>query len=246
MLTWMHNNIVNLEGYSWDSLIQAYRDHTLTGAIFFVRNWGILQTLMFTIDLAFALVGYACTLKLFGTHIRSAQSTLFGWVICLSCYAPFQQVTGNAFLSYDGGARFEILWADYPVVCAIWAGIVLTLLAIYTFATVQFGVRFSNLTNRGVLTNGVYAWTKHPAYITKNTMWWFIAVPFFVTTDWEDALRACLHLALTNYVYYCRAKTEEKHLSEDEIYRRYVTWIDGHGVVAKIRQFFKYIFLSKA
>jgi protein-S-isoprenylcysteine O-methyltransferase Ste14 len=46
------------------------------------------------------------------------------------------------------------------------------LTGIYAWATVAFGLRFSNLTYRGVLTNGPYAFTRHPAYLSKNAFWW--------------------------------------------------------------------------
>ena len=45
-----------------------------------------------------------------------------------------------------------------------------------------FGFRFSNLTHRGILTHGPYAWTKHPAYLSKNLFWWFAVLPFLATT----------------------------------------------------------------
>jgi hypothetical protein len=52
------------------------------------------------------------------------------------------------------------------------------LTGIYAWATVAFGFRFSNLTHRGILTHGPYAWTKHPAYVSKNLFWWCAVLPF--------------------------------------------------------------------
>src|SRR3546814_10067667 len=41
-------------------------------------------------------------------------------------------------------------------------GIALVLLtAVYSWATMAFGIRFSNLTHRGVITHGPYAFTRH-------------------------------------------------------------------------------------
>src|SRR3546814_15696650 len=52
-------------------------------------------------------------------------------------------------------------------------GIALVLLtAVYSWATMAFGIRFSNLTHRGIITHGTYAFTRHPAYISKNMTWW--------------------------------------------------------------------------
>ena len=56
------------------------------------------------------------------------------------------------------------------------------LTAVYAWATVAFGFRFSNLTHRGILTHGPYAWTKHPAYVSKNLFWWCAVLPFLATS----------------------------------------------------------------
>ncbi len=56
------------------------------------------------------------------------------------------------------------------------------LTAIYAWATLAFGIRFSNLTYRGVLTNGPYRFTRHPAYVSKNLFWWLSVLPFMVSS----------------------------------------------------------------
>jgi len=96
---------------------------------------------------------------------------------------------------------------------------------------VIFGCRFSNLTHRGILTNGPYRLSKHPAYLSKNLSYWLIAVPFISTTGSADALRGCLMLGLVNVIYFLRARTEERHLSRDPAYVAYALWINEHGVL---------------
>ena len=59
-----------------------------------------------------------------------------------------------------------------------WGSTILVCIAVYSWATISFGIRFSNLTNRGIITNGPYRYTKHPAYIAKNLSWWMESVPF--------------------------------------------------------------------
>ena len=110
-----------------------------------------------------------------------------------------------------------------PLLLWIWAAILIFLTAIYAWATVAFGLRFSNLTYRGVLTNGPYRFTRHPAYLSKNLYWWFATMPFIATTgSLTDSVRNTVLLGLVSAVYYWRAKTEEKHLSaEDPKYRDY-------------------------
>ncbi len=66
-----------------------------------------------------------------------------------------------------------------------------------------------------------YAFTRHPAYISKNLSWWVGAMPFLVTAGgWVEGARNVILLGLVSGVYYWRAKTEEKHLLADPAYRR--------------------------
>ena len=99
----------------------------------------------------------------------------------------------------------------------------------------QFPRGFSNLTYRGVLTNGPYRFTKHPAYLSKNLFWWIAGLPFLVTTDnVVDAIRNTTLLAAVSGVYYWRAKTEEWHLSADPAYRAYAGWMARHGPITRL------------
>src|SRR6185437_16880605 len=92
------------------------------------------------------------------------------------------------------------------------------------------GARFSNLTHRGILTNGPYRWTKHPAYIAKNLAYWLTFVPFIISENAKDSIRRSVALLLVNGIYYIRAKTEEAHLSQDPVYVQYKHWIARHGI----------------
>ena len=95
----------------------------------------------------------------------------------------------------------------------------------------SFGGRFSNLTHRGIITNGPYRYTKHPAYLAKNLSWWLLAMPFMVSDGVGAALSRCALLLCLNALYYLRAKTEERHLALDPVYVAYAAWIDEHGLL---------------
>lgn len=198
-----------------------------------IANWLIVA--MFLVDVQFATVGYVLTMKPLDAHIRTANPYMAGWVAALICYPPFILMGDGGPLNYHVATADWVYWLDgHPTLLAIWGGWLVILTAIYAWATVAFGLRFSNLTHRGILTHGPYRWTKHPAYLSKNTYWWFATMPFLVTSGgWVDGLRNFALIAGVSAVYYWRARTEEKHLMADPDYRAYAEWMERHGPVPR-------------
>ena len=197
----------------------------------------LLITLLFLVDVQIGTVGYLFTLRPLDAHIRSGNPFVAGWLAALLCYPPFVWgIIGgnNQILSYEANVEGWGFWmANQPALLWVWGGWLVFLTAIYAWATVIFGIRFSNLTYRGVLTNGPYRFTRHPAYLSKNLFWWCSVLPFLVTSgSATDAIRNTFFLLVVNGIYYWRAKTEEAHLlSEDPKYREYYDWMEAHGLV---------------
>jgi protein-S-isoprenylcysteine O-methyltransferase Ste14 len=194
-----------------------------------------LISLMFVLDVAFATVGYLLTMKPLDAHIRSATPYASGWAAALICYPPFILMGDNGPLDYHPGTADWSHWLSGHPNLLILNGIILVFLtAIYAWATIAFGLRFSNLTDRGILTHGPYAFTKHPAYLSKNAFWWLATLPFLTTSgNWVDAVRNTAILAMVSAVYYWRAKTEEKHLSADPAYGNYAQWMALYGPITR-------------
>ncbi len=195
---------------------------------------------MFVVDVMFATVGYMLTLRPLDAHIRSAEPTVAGWVAALICYPPFALMrpgpAGTAdSLYYAGPLHYETgtgYWGEWlagaPALLWANAALLVALTAFYAWATVAFGLRFSNLTHRGILTHGPYALTRHPAYLSKNLFWWFSTMPFLAAAP-ADAVRNTVLMALVSGVYYWRARTEERHLGRDPAYRAYFDWMEARG-----------------
>jgi len=200
-----------------------------------------LIAVMFMVDVIFATVGYVLTMKPLDAHIRSANPYAAGWTAALICYPPFWIMADGGPLDYHIGAGVWNQWlADYPLASAAMGAWLVFLTGVYAWATVAFGFRFSNLTHRGILTHGPYAWTKHPAYVSKNLFWWFAVLPFLATTgNPVDMIRNTAVCALVSCVYYWRAKTEERHLSEDPAYVEYSEWMDRNGPIPRLINRFK-------
>jgi protein-S-isoprenylcysteine O-methyltransferase Ste14 len=196
----------------------------------------LLLELMFVIDVQIGTVGYLCTFRPLDAHIRSGNPFLAGWLAALLCYPPFVYgfMGNNGVLQYEyNTAGWGYWFAGYPALMWLWAALLVVLTAIYAWATVAFGIRFSNLTYRGVLTNGPYRYTRHPAYLSKNTFWWVSVLPFLVTSgSLVDAARNTFFLGCVSAIYYWRARTEEAHLlGEDAKYREYHAWMQAHGPI---------------
>jgi protein-S-isoprenylcysteine O-methyltransferase Ste14 len=195
-----------------------------------------LISVLFLIDVQLAMVGYVLTLKPLDAQIRSANPHLAGWVAALICYPPFIQMGGTGVLDYHPGSADWGLWLQgHEALAWVWGAILVFLTGIYAWATAIYGIRFSNLTYRGVITNGPYRFTRHPAYLGKNLFWWFSTMPFLATTgSFVDSVRNTCLMALVSAVYYWRAKTEEKHLlAEDPKYREYHAWMAQNAPITR-------------
>lgn len=229
MTVYMYNTTRYFVGANLTEVFSSFR-------LFYQFAW----ELIFAIDLIIVTIGYVLTLKLLDSHIRSAEPTLAGWVPAIICYEPFWAAISTSYLAYN---KDNYSWGNWlggnETAYLLWGSAILILISIYSLSSVAFGIRFSNLTHRGIITNGPYRYTKHPAYISKNLSWWLIAIPFIVVNDnYVASLQACLMLLGVNAIYYLRAKTEERHLSLDNTYRQYAQAIEQKGLMMKIKKVF--------
>ena len=92
--------------------------------------------------------------------------------------------------------------------------IVLVFLGIYLAATFALGPKASNLTNRGIVSRFPYSIVRHPAYISKNIVWWLTMLPII---NWKFAVG----MVFWSLIYFFRALTEERHLLQDPDYQEY-------------------------
>jgi hypothetical protein len=222
MLVWLTSDVHEVLGFD----LAGWR----------TRGGDYANTFLYFVDLLFSAVGYALSMRVIDTHLRTAEPTMFGWAVALVCYPPFNRWL-DYYLAY-GGNHYAGWLGPHPVLRDMWGGAVAIFVGIYVLATITFGVRFSNLTHRGILTNGPYRFTKHPAYIAKNLSWWLASIPFVPLHGWPDVLRHCLALGGVNTIYFLRARTEEAHLSRDPAYVAYALWINEHGALAFLGRWF--------
>lgn len=189
-----------------------------------VSEWyGFGLILLFSIDTLVFTLGYLVESSVFGNVVRSVEFTFFGWAVALICYPPFNSLVGKYV---PWGARdmfsFSSEWVTFVA-----RVVVLLLLCVYVWATLALGTKASNLTNRGIVSRGPYRFVRHPAYISKVSLWWITLFPLL---SWPYFFG----MLFWTVVYLFRALTEERHLSFDADYVEYkkkVKWRFIPGVI---------------
>ena len=205
--------VLNVQAFwGWNTHFSTYS---------WIRWVELISFALFSVDVVWGCAGYLWSLRLLDTHVRSTDATLLGWVVALTFYEPFNYAMGPNFFRYETDMKWHHWLAQTPMLAYFWGGLIILTAFVFVWSTVIFGLRFSNLTHRGIITSGPYRFMRHPAYVSKSLNWWLVAMPFMVQSSWIESLRLCLLLLMANAVYYLRARTEERHLSSDYEYQKY-------------------------
>ena len=196
----------------------------------------LLLTIFFmtSVDMVFGVIGYLMTFRVLDADIKSTEPTLFGWVVCIMCYPPIWYIFSQAYFNIGDEQNWQLWLKDYPALFFCWGLIVLAGHAVNSLCTITFGLRFSNLTYRRLITGGFYRYSKHPQYIAKWVTWLFSFVPFIALGGLFSGLCSFLALCAVGGIYYLRARSEENHCSNYPEYVAYAEWIEQHGIFRKI------------
>lgn len=176
--------------------------------------------LCLSIDVSIAFIGYATSCKLLNSEILSVDRNIAGWFWALVCYPPIGVLLETFLLSRIFHVCPQSFFVEHPFVGAVLNLGVIALTGIYCWATVCFGLRFSNLTFRGLVASGPYRYLRHPAYAAKNLAWWIGSI-YLVFGPLDNVLITWAALVAVNMVYFLRALSEERHLGTEPIYRDY-------------------------
>jgi hypothetical protein len=199
----------------------------------------ILDQMIFAVLVAAIIPGYFFSSRLLGTHIRKVDQSWFGWAVTLSCYPPLLSGVFDQWFNYHPYATRQpwlTPWASMtgslPALSYAVGSTLLLLELIHYWGEATFGLRSSNLTNRGIITNGVYRFCKHPIYLVKCIAWFVIWLPPFKGVTILGGIRLTLLWGCVCGIYMLRAWVEERLLSDDPDYVDYALWIDRHGLFA--------------
>jgi protein-S-isoprenylcysteine O-methyltransferase Ste14 len=171
----------------------------------------LVMKLILTVDVVIFTVGYLVEMPRLHNEIRSVDPTLLGWTAALLCYPPFNQLTGAIL----GSSVTDFPKFDDPMTHLALNLLLLALMTVYAGASVALGLKASNLTHRGIVARGPYAWVRHPAYAAKNMAWWIGSIPFIEAAfakSMATGLGGIATVAGWTLLYVLRAVTEEDHL----------------------------------
>jgi protein-S-isoprenylcysteine O-methyltransferase Ste14 len=199
----------------------------------------IIDKMIFAMLIAAITPGYLFSSRLLGTEIRKVEQSWFGWAVTLSCYPPLLSGVFDQWFNYHPYvtrppwlAPWAIVSDSLPALSYAAGGLILALELIHYWGESIFSLRSSNLTNRGIITNGAYRFCKHPVYLAKCIAWFVIWLPPFEGGTVLGGARLTLLWACVCGIYMLRGWVEERLLSDDPDYVAYALWIDRHGLFA--------------
>ncbi len=177
------------------------------------NSYFVLFHTLFLVDVTIGIIGYASASRWLNNRTRSVDMTISGWFVALFCYPPFNSFFYTYVLPYNTYETSAVVTSQWA-----WAIIFVLLLVLYTiyvWGTIALGFKFSNLTNRGIVTHGPYKYVRHPAYAAKNLAW-LIDYNYLLSN-----IFAFVTFLGWNTIYILRGVTEEQHLDKDKVYIAY-------------------------
>lgn len=183
--------------------------------------------------------GYMFGSRLIRTETRNVDSTWFGWTITLICYDPIVTAVFGRWFDYRAAVEGPLYMRPYaamfehaPTILFAFGAIIIVCELVHLWGEAQFGLRASNISNRGVITTGLFRLTKHPIFVSKCVGWFFIWVPFMAGGNLAQDLRFTLLWACVCVIYVLRAVAEERVMAKDPDYVAYGLYMDQHGMFA--------------
>ncbi len=247
MMGYMTGNVQQIiEGESdYANTLLQHLSHSPSLAL--MQFFLIVYFFLASIDTLFAIIGYLITFRPLDSHIRSTEPTLLGWVVCIVCYYPFWEILFAAFLfeKLYNNPEWYLWFNEYPMLLAVWGPLVIIGMGLEALTTLTFGIRFSNLTYRGLISTGTFRLSKHPQYIFKMLNRFCCFVPFLSLDGLTGVAQNTMIFFAICVVYYLRAKTEENHLSRYPEYVEYAKWVNQNGIFRWVGRVFPFLIYSE-
>ncbi|HEV2619008.1 MAG TPA: hypothetical protein VGU23_03620, partial [Acidobacteriaceae bacterium] len=160
------------------SLVEIVAQFRGNEAAILTAPWPAMVASITTMILAVLIVtiipGYLFSSRLLGTEIRKIDHSWLGWGVTLSCYPPLLSGVFDHWFNYFPYRPnpvwmkpWAVLLQGMPVASYCVGGLIILVELVHYWGEATFGLRSSNLTHRGLITNGPYRFCKHPVYLAK-------------------------------------------------------------------------------
>lgn len=179
-----------------------------------------LSALIWLTDTINASVAYCFESRWLENRTRSIDMTLSGWIVCLFCYSPLNNITSYIFpfapavVDENPGSLIYASVALFYVVKILQV----SLLALHVYIDLSLGPSVANITFKKLQTRGVYGLVRHPGTVTKLTYW--LLISGFYRGFWNTKM--ILGQLGWTVIYVLRALTEERHLKMYKEYQDYM------------------------
>lgn len=186
----------------------------------FINTLILLSTVFWLMDILNATIAYCLESRWLENRSRSIDLTLGGWIVCLSCYPPINEITGSLFAfapQVDTGQAGDLVLSSLGLLYAFKMLQVL-LLGVHIFTDTSLGPSVANITLKKLQTRGMYGLVRHPGTTTKLLLWLVTSV--FYKRFWTA--RMMFGYVMWALLYVLRAFTEERHLKKFADYRAYM------------------------
>ena len=202
-----------------DSAIRFSADNFNDYNLMTVMVW--LSSMLWFMDALVASAGYSIESRWAENRTRSIDMTVGGWLVCMACYEPLNQVTGTLFPfgPFIANVAPESFVFAEQTGLYIFKMVEIVLLLALIYSDVSLGPSGVNITLKRLQTRGPYGIIRHPGTVCKLSLWWLQTA--FYAQFWASPQLIIGHLAW-NVLYILRAYTEERHLSKHEEYREYM------------------------
>lgn len=203
-----------------------------------------LDLAIFGMIVAAILPGYIFASRLIGTELKKVDRTWFAWTINLSCYPPINNALFGGWVRYVPASETDAIyngtpaWAyhtlAHPALLFLVAGLIIFFAVIHLWGEAIVGIRAANISMRGIITTGPFAFTKHPIYVSKCFQWACLYFPVLNAVGVVNPIQSGMLFLLVCAIYVGRALGEERLLSTDPNYVKYALYMDQHSMFAWI------------
>jgi protein-S-isoprenylcysteine O-methyltransferase Ste14 len=190
---------------------------------------------LYIIPMIVAIIpGYLLSARIIGTHIRKADVSWFGWAVTLWFYPPFNTAISKSWFRFNEHISQEtqnwiVVFENNLPLLVTFGVIIIAANIIHYWGEAILGIRASNLTNRGVITNGPYRFLRHPIYFSKLIAWFFAMLPFMSGDDTKECFYFMFSFLVVCGGYYMRSYVEERLMADDPDYVAYALYMDKKG-----------------